>query len=111
MAPFQELVGQFNPAKLVESGGSSAPRLRSWIVALSHVVSSLERVHAPLVEAVLGTPWVTLDDAFALAYTNFVGMLVSARPEYLTSVLARCVQGLTFRECLSLINCVRKPNL
>jgi hypothetical protein len=30
-------------------------------------------------------------------------MLVSARPEYLTSVLARCVQGLTYRVYLSFI--------
>ncbi|KAF8605334.1 RNA polymerase I-specific transcription initiation factor RRN3 [Ceratobasidium sp. AG-I] len=103
-APFQELVGQFNPTKLVESGGSSASQLRSWIVALSHVVSSLERAHAPLVEAVLGIPWVTLDDAFALAYTNFVGMLVTARPEYLTSVLARCVQGLTFQASMQALD-------
>ncbi|KAG9074931.1 hypothetical protein FS749_013462 [Ceratobasidium sp. UAMH 11750] len=95
--PFHELVGQFSAAKLVESGGSSAAQLRSWITALSHVVSSLERSHAPLVEAALATPWVTLDDAFAVAYTNFVGMLVSARPEYLAAVLGRCVQGLTYQ--------------
>ncbi|QRV72898.1 RNA polymerase I-specific transcription-initiation factor [Ceratobasidium sp. AG-Ba] len=94
--PFYELVGQFSPAKLAESGGSSATQLRSWIAALSHVVSSFERSHAPLVEAVLATPWVTLDDAFTAAYTNFVGMLVSARPEYLSVVLGRCVQGFTY---------------
>ncbi|KAG9104258.1 hypothetical protein FRC06_004006 [Ceratobasidium sp. 370] len=95
--PFHELVGQFSPARLVESGGGFAAQLRSWISALSHVVSSLERSHAPLVEAVLATPWVTLDDAFVVAYTNFVGMLVSARPEYLAAVLGRCVQGLTYQ--------------
>ncbi|KAG9126040.1 hypothetical protein FRC07_005159 [Ceratobasidium sp. 392] len=95
--PFHELVSQFSSAKLVESDGSSAAQLRSWITALSHVVSSLERSHAPLVEAVLATPWATLDDAFAAAYTNFVGMLVSARPEYLAAVLGRCVQGLTYQ--------------
>jgi RNA polymerase I-specific transcription initiation factor RRN3 len=77
-----------------------------WVAALSQVVSSLERSHASLVEAVLGTPWVTLDDAFAVAYTNFVGMLVSARPEYLTSVLARCVQGLTYRVCFLFIGLI-----
>ncbi|KAG8739372.1 hypothetical protein FRC10_005691 [Ceratobasidium sp. 414] len=95
--PFHELVGQFSPAKLIDSGGGSAVQLRSWLSALSHVVSSLERLHAPLVEAVLATPWVTLDDTFVVAYTNFVGMLVSARPEYLTAVLGRCVQGLTYQ--------------
>ncbi|KAJ1309013.1 hypothetical protein OPQ81_004695 [Rhizoctonia solani] len=95
--PFHELVGQFSLAKLNETSGSSATQLRSWIAALSHVVSSLERSHAPLVEAVLATPWMTLDDAFVATYTNFVGMLVSARPEYLALVLSRCVQGFTYQ--------------
>ncbi|CAE6522773.1 unnamed protein product [Rhizoctonia solani] len=92
--PFHELIGQFGPAKLNEADGGS---LRSWIAALSHVVSSLERSHAPLVEAVLATPWMTFGDAFTTIYTNFVGVLVSARPEYLTSVLSRCVQGFTYQ--------------
>ncbi|KAH7343429.1 RNA polymerase I-specific transcription initiation factor RRN3 [Rhizoctonia solani] len=95
--PFHELVGQFNPAKLNEAGGRSTGQLRSWIAALSHVVSSLERSHAPLVDAVLATPWMILDDAFVVTYTNFVGVLVSARPEYLASVLSRCVQGFTYQ--------------
>ncbi|KAG8689327.1 hypothetical protein FRC11_003127 [Ceratobasidium sp. 423] len=95
--PFHELVGQFSPAKLNETDGGSTVQLRSWIAALSHVVSSLERSHAPLVEAVLTTPWATYDDAFTATYTNFVGVLVSARPEYLASVLSRCVQGFTYQ--------------
>jgi RNA polymerase I-specific transcription initiation factor RRN3 len=101
--PFHELVGQFNTTKLNEHGSASTAQLRSWIAALSQVVSSLERSHAPLVEAVLATPWATFDDAFVATYTNFVGMLVSARPEYLTSVLARCVQGFTHRTLLLVI--------
>ncbi|KEP55322.1 RNA polymerase I-specific transcription initiation factor RRN3 [Rhizoctonia solani 123E] len=95
--PFHELVGQFGPAKLNEAGAGSTVRLRAWVTALSHVVSSLERSHAPLVEAMLATPWMTLDDAFAVTYTNFIGVLVSARPEYLASVLSRCVQGFTYQ--------------
>ncbi|CAE6513453.1 unnamed protein product [Rhizoctonia solani] len=95
--PFQELVGQFSPAKLNEAGAGSTTQLRAWIAALSNVVSSLERPHAPLIEAVLATPWTTLDDVFAITYTNFIGVLVSARPEYLASVLSRCVQGFTYQ--------------
>ncbi|CAE7233456.1 unnamed protein product [Rhizoctonia solani] len=95
--PFHELVGQFSPAKFNEVGEGSTAQLRSWIAALSHVVSSLERSHAPLVEAVLATPWMTLDDAFTVTYTNFIGVLVSARPEYLASVLSRCIQGFTYQ--------------
>ncbi|KAF8681643.1 RNA polymerase I-specific transcription initiation factor RRN3 [Rhizoctonia solani] len=95
--PFHELVGQFSPAKFGEPTEGSTAQLRSWIAALSHVVSSLERSHAPLVEAVLATPWMTLDDAFAATYTNFVGTLVSARPEYMSSVLSRCIQAFIYQ--------------
>lgn len=39
-----------------------------------------------------------MDSAFVKAYISFVSMLVSARPEYLTLVLERAAQSLTYRE-------------
>lgn len=74
-----------------------APQLRLWISALSHAVSRLERTHSALIEAIVGMPWPTMDNHFAKSYTSFIGMLVSAKPEYLSIVLEKLVQGLTYR--------------
>ncbi|KAI9000777.1 RNA polymerase I-specific transcription initiation factor RRN3 [Trametes punicea] len=93
---FDELVDQFNPRKITPDAPSPAPQLRLWILALSHVVSRLERVHSALVEAIVNMPWTTMDTSFVKSYTNFIGMLVSARPEYLSLVLGRIAQGLTY---------------
>lgn len=71
--------------------------LRFWLSALSHVVSRLEKTHAALVEAVINMPWMVLDAALVKTYTIFIGMLLSARPEYLALVLARIAQGFTYR--------------
>lgn len=91
---------QFNPRKITQvtpDAPSPAPQLRLWILALSHVVSRLERVHSALVEAIINTPWTTMDTSFVKSYINFIGMLVSARPEYLSLVLGKLSQGLTYR--------------
>lgn len=71
--------------------------IRLWFAALSHVVSRLERTHATLVDAIVNMPWMILDTATVKAYTLFVGMLLSARPEYLSSVLAKISLGFTYR--------------
>lgn len=44
-------------------------------------------------------PWTTMDSQFVKSYTSFIGMLVSARPEYLSLVLEKIVQGLTYSAC------------
>lgn len=75
--------------------------LRTWILALTHVVSRLERTHSSLVEAVVNTPWTTLDSATVKSYTIFIGMLLSARPEYLSLVLGKIAQGFTYRKSLT----------
>lgn len=72
------------------------------MTALSHVVSQLDRNHAALVDAVLSMPWTTADATFVKSYIAFVGMLVSARPEYLSAILVKSVDGLTYRESQSL---------
>lgn len=38
-----------------------------------------------------------MDSAFVKSYMSFVGMLVSAKPEYLTMVLEKVASGLTYR--------------
>ncbi|KAI0776211.1 RNA polymerase I-specific transcription initiation factor RRN3, partial [Trametes elegans] len=101
---FDELVDQFNPRKITPDAPSPSPQLRLWILALSHVVSRLERVHSALVEAIVNMPWTTMDTSFVKSYTNFIGMLVSARPEYLSLVLGRIAQGLTYQSGLQALD-------
>ncbi|KAH7922981.1 RNA polymerase I-specific transcription initiation factor RRN3 [Leucogyrophana mollusca] len=100
---FDDLVDQFNPKK---TGGTAVPttQLRLWIIALSHVLSRLERRHSHLVEAIINLPWTTMDTAFVKSYTVFIGMLLSARPEYLSLVLSKIALGLTHQSGLQALN-------
>ncbi|KIK96058.1 hypothetical protein PAXRUDRAFT_139331 [Paxillus rubicundulus Ve08.2h10] len=100
---FDDLVDQFNPRKVGPSAISSS-QLRLWVLALSHVLSRLERRHATLVEAIVNLPWTTLDTAFVKSYTVFIGMLLSARPEYLSLVLSKIAQGLSYQSGLQALN-------
>ena len=108
---FDELTSQFNlfsssstnskrPSAQPQQEQTDTAQIRLWLVAISHVVSRLERTHAPLVEAIVNMPWMTLDSATVKAYTIFIGMLLSARPEYLSLVLAKIAQGFTHRMSL-----------
>ncbi|EIW76362.1 RNA polymerase I-specific transcription initiation factor RRN3 [Coniophora puteana RWD-64-598 SS2] len=101
---FDDLIDQFSPKNLSGNAPVPASQLRLWLVALSHVLSRLERRHAPLVEAIVNMPWTTMDAAFVKSYTMFIGMLLSARPEYLSLVLARIAQGFTHQSGLQAIN-------
>lgn len=95
---FDELVDQFNPKKSSTSDAPTPlPQLRDWLSALSHAVSRLERCHSALVEAIVNMPWTVMDTGFVKSYTSFVGMLVSARPEYLSLVLDKIAHGFTYR--------------
>jgi hypothetical protein len=62
-----------------------------------HVVSRLDRSHSTLVDAIIRMPWMTMEANFVKSYTSFVGILVSARPEYLSVVLAKLAQDFTYR--------------
>ncbi|KAF5363263.1 hypothetical protein D9756_000229 [Leucocoprinus leucothites] len=96
--PFDELVDQFNPKRRMDpSSADVSTSLKTWILALTHVVSRLERTHSVLVEAIVNMPWTTLDSATVKSYTVFIGMLLSARPEYLSLVLGRIAQGFTYQ--------------
>ncbi|KAF8806334.1 RNA polymerase I-specific transcription initiation factor RRN3, partial [Phlegmacium glaucopus] len=111
---FDKLVGQFttfssNPKSSRTSNAQSSQQvdmaqIRLWILALSHVVSRLERTHASLVHAIVDMPWTTLDNATVKSYTVFIGMLLSARPEYLSLVLAKIAQGFTYQSCLQALD-------
>ena len=100
---FDELVNQFNPKSSQVQGTPQLAQLRLWMSALSHVVSGLERTHSALVDAIVNMPWTTLDTATVRSYTIFMGMLVSARPEYLSLVLGKTAQGFTHRSYKSVV--------
>ncbi|OAX39021.1 RNA polymerase I-specific transcription initiation factor RRN3 [Rhizopogon vinicolor AM-OR11-026] len=97
---FDDLVDQFSPNKSTLAPNVPSVQLRVWLSALSHVLSRLERRHAPLVEAIVRLPWSTMDAAFVKSYIVFVGMLISARPEYLSLVLNRIAMGFTYQSGL-----------
>ncbi|EJD01473.1 RNA polymerase I-specific transcription initiation factor RRN3 [Fomitiporia mediterranea MF3/22] len=97
---YDDLVRQFSPTSLSAAGqapqSADQQQLRGYLTALTHVVSKLDRAHFSLVDAIVSMPWTTMDSAFVKTYISFVGMLVSARPEYLTLVLERAAQSLTY---------------
>nr|GAT45355.1 RNA polymerase I-specific transcription initiation factor RRN3 [Mycena chlorophos] len=97
--PFDELVNQFNTKNAPQPA-----QLRLWISALSHVVSRLERTHAPLVQAVVNLPWTTMDGATVKTYSVFIGTLLSARPEYLSLVLGKITHGFTYHSGLQALD-------
>ncbi|KAJ4479198.1 RNA polymerase I-specific transcription initiation factor RRN3 [Lentinula aciculospora] len=103
--PFEELVSQFNPKRSpTELPFPQPAQLRLWILALSHVVSRLERPHSSLVEAIINMPWVTMDNATVRSYTVFIGMLISARPEYLSLLLSKLSLGFTHQAGLQALS-------
>ncbi|KAF9450651.1 RNA polymerase I-specific transcription initiation factor RRN3 [Macrolepiota fuliginosa MF-IS2] len=103
--PFDELVNQFNPKRRSNpSSTDTSTSLRTWILALTHVVSRLERTHSSLVEAVVNMPWTTLDSATVKSYTVFIGMLLSAKPEYLSLILGKIAQGFTYQSGLQTLS-------
>jgi RNA polymerase I-specific transcription initiation factor RRN3 len=80
-------------------GASASSSLLSWLSATTHVVSSLDRRHSALVDAILSLPWTSLGgESFARAWIRFVCALVSARAEWTGDVCKRAVKGLGFRE-------------
>ncbi|KAK4049742.1 DNA independent RNA polymerase I transcription factor [Microbotryomycetes sp. JL221] len=107
---YTQLIGQFRsllPSSAAASGQQSTPsdapqaptssQLRIWLEALTHVVSQLDEKYVTLVDTILAVPWATMDDVFVNAYLRFVGALVSARAEWLKSVLDKCARGFRYR--------------
>ena len=75
--------------------------LRLWISALSHVVSQFDRHHSSLVETIVNMPWTTMDAAFVKSYIAFIGILVSAKTEFLSLTLASTIQRMTHHSNLN----------
>lgn len=96
---YNELVDQFDLKKTANDASPPTPRLRLWLMALSHVVSRLDKQHSTLVQGIVDLPWTTMESNFVQTYINFIGILVSARPEYLTLVLGKIARGFTYRMC------------
>ncbi|THH19901.1 hypothetical protein EW146_g1348 [Bondarzewia mesenterica] len=101
---FDELVDQFSLEKPASDSLSPIPQLRLWIQALMHVVSRLDRSHSALIEAIVRMPWMTMETSFVKSYTSFIGVLVSARPEYLSLVLGKVAQGFTYQSGLQALD-------
>ncbi len=95
---FNGLVRQFSHQHIRTNAQEITPQLRSYLTALSYVVSKLDRSYITLVDAIVHMPWTIMDAAFVKAYISFMGMLVSARPEYLTLVSEKTAQSLTYRQ-------------
>ncbi|KAG8933493.1 hypothetical protein FRC01_008919 [Tulasnella sp. 417] len=91
---FDQLVARFNKTGTKDQSPSE---LRLWISALKHVVSSLERIHSPLVNVLITFPWTIMEDEFARSYVDLMAMIISARPEYLGPILAQIALGFTAR--------------
>ncbi|KAL1754725.1 RNA polymerase I-specific transcription initiation factor RRN3 [Schizophyllum commune] len=102
--PYDELVSQFDSKRFDQENQPQTSQLRFWILALSHVVSRLERAHASLVEAIVNVPWTTMDSSSVKSFTVFFGMLLSAKPEYLSLVLGKVAQGFTHQSGLQALD-------
>ncbi|KZV63337.1 RNA polymerase I-specific transcription initiation factor RRN3 [Peniophora sp. CONT] len=94
--PYAQLLARFALHDLPPDAPSPTAELKSWLQALAHVVSRLDQSHRTLVEAIVRMPWPGLDASFVRAHSQFIGILVSARPEYLSLVLDTLAHGLTY---------------
>ena len=83
------------------SNTASSAQLRLWISALSHVVSQFDRQHSLLVETIVNMSWTTMDAAFVKSYIAFMGILVSAKTEFLSLVLSSTIQRMTHHSDLN----------
>ncbi|GAA5952710.1 hypothetical protein JCM21900_000411 [Sporobolomyces salmonicolor] len=123
---YNEVIAQFRTllpsastlhAPQTASTSSSQPittplsQLRTWLDALTSVVSKLDQSHEPLVETILAVPWATTEESFVGTYMRFAGALVSARTEWLKVVLEKCVKGFKYRSPYTLASPAALPHL
>ncbi|EIN10498.1 RNA polymerase I-specific transcription initiation factor RRN3 [Punctularia strigosozonata HHB-11173 SS5] len=102
--PYDELVEQFAFKHTKGNMPSPTPQLRFWLIALSHAVSRLGRQHFTLVEAIVNMPWSTMESSFVKTYSSFTGVLLSARPEYLSLILGKIARGFTYQSGLQALD-------
>ncbi|KAF8969326.1 RNA polymerase I-specific transcription initiation factor RRN3 [Flammula alnicola] len=89
---FDELVAQFNmfSSSQQQQEQIDTAQIRLWLLALSHVVSRSRERMPP--------------SSTVKSYTVFIGMLLSARPEYLSLVLAKIAHGFTYQSGLQVLD-------
>ncbi|GAA5959051.1 hypothetical protein JCM3765_006322 [Sporobolomyces pararoseus] len=100
-----------DPSTSTQTSTAPLVQLRTWLDALTSVVSKLDQSHEPLVETILAVPWATTEEAFVSAYMRFIGALVSARTEWLKVVLDKCVKGFKYRSPYTLASPAALPHL
>ncbi|KAH0550915.1 hypothetical protein GP486_007721 [Trichoglossum hirsutum] len=82
-----ERIMEIFTAKHNADDAPSPTAIKNYLLALLGSVSLLKRSCASLVHAVLDFQWLGRDDAFVALYVRFLGTLVSAKGNYVGSVL------------------------
>lgn len=108
---YEQLLAQFDPFLSSQRSSSSSQeldppnvplaRIQGWLSALTSIASQLGRHHSTLVEKVLGLPWTVFEDEFVSTFTTFVNGLVSARSEWIQTVLESVIRGFRYRSISS----------
>jgi len=91
---------------------NASPPIHILISALTHVISQFNRQHSLLVENIVDMPWTIMDAPFVKSYIEFMGILVSAKTEFLSLVLASTIQRMTYLSGLNVLSVFHwKPQL
>ena len=107
-APYLELTAHFLPTPT-----TPIPELTSLTTLLQALIANITLLqpahHSSLIKAILNLPWASAgDDAFARVYTAFVGVLCSAKTEWISEVVNMAVKGLTWRKPFSMCTSIRR---
>jgi len=97
-APYLELVSHFQP-----SPTTPIPDLTALVSLVQALISNITLLqagpHSVLVKSIIELPWASAgDEAFVRVYTGFLGVLCSAKTEWVSEVVTMAVKGLTWRE-------------
>ena len=69
-------------------------QIKPMLEALSRSISSLSSsAHRTLLDALVGLAWTNFDEAVARAYAGFICAFVAGRPEWLSRVIDRTIEG------------------
>jgi RNA polymerase I-specific transcription initiation factor RRN3 len=96
--PYLELTSHFLPTPT-----TPIPDLTSLISLIQAMISNINLLqastHASLVKAIINLPWASAgDEPFVRIYTGFLGVLCSAKTEWIGEVVNMAVKGLTWRK-------------
>lgn len=95
---YLEFVAHFQP-----SPSTPIPNLTSLISLVQALISNITLLqvgpHSTLIKSIIDLPWASAgDDAFVRVYTGFLGVLCSAKTEWVAEIVTMAVKGLTWRE-------------